>query len=177
MVVHRRRFSKFAIASVVLVVTVFVAQAAIARISSPATSIKAKGSLISTKAVRSNDAFTDSSSSWDAVTGMSTTVTIPSGKAIVLVWFTAESTSYDGADSGGWTSVRVRVGGKIGEPNEGTNFAWQSATSAAPYEALAMSRSAGPLGAGTYTVRMEVDPNGWSMWVDDMSMIVQVVQV
>lgn len=156
------------------VVSVLLVQVAIAKVSSPADTVTANGTLDQTKVVRSNDGDSDSSSSWVNVSGMSVSVNA-TGKSLIIVTVTAESDCYDVADSG-WCSVRAQIGSKIGEPNEGTDFAWQSATSADPYEALSMSRSR-IVGSGTYNVKLQMNANGHDFRLDDLSMVVQVIDV
>lgn len=153
---------------------VLLVQVAIAKVSSPPTTVVASGGLQQTKVVRNNDSFSDSSTSWVAVGGMHTTVHA-NGKSLILVSFTAESDCYSGSDSG-WCSVRAKIGSAVGEPNEGTDFAWQSGTSADPYEALSMTRSR-IVGSGNVTVKIEMNANGDDFRLDDMSMVVQVIQV
>jgi hypothetical protein len=76
----------------------------------------------------------------------------------------------------GWCSLRARVGNKTLEPDEGTNFAWQGGTSINAYEGLAMTRSR-IVGSGTYTVKIQMDSNGNDFRLDDMSFVVQVIDV
>jgi hypothetical protein len=150
-------------------------QVAIAKISSPATTVVANGGLQQTKVVRSNDAFNDNTSAWVDVSDMTVNVNAPT-KSLILVTFTAESDCYDATDSGSWCSLRAKIGSKVGEPNEGTSFAWQGGTSADPYEALSMTRSR-IVSAGTYNVKLQMNANGLSFRLDDMSMVVQVIDV
>lgn len=156
------------------VISVLLVQVAIARVSSPADTVTANGGLQQTKVVRSNDAFSDNTGSWVTVSGLSASVHA-STKSLILVSFTAESDCYNPSEND-WCSLRAGIGSKIGEPNEGTNFAWQSGTNLDPYEALSMTRSR-IVTAGTYNVKIEMNSNGNSFRLDDMSMVVQVIDV
>ena len=159
---------------VATVVAVLLVQAAIARISSPATVVAANGGLHQTKVVRSNDASSDTTAEWVDVADMEVRVKAPS-RSLILVTFSAESDCLDLGDVG-WCSVRARIGGKIDEPNERISYAWQSATGAHPYAALAMTRSR-IVGAGTHRVGVQMNANGHEFRLDDMSMVVQVIDV
>ena len=155
------------------VVSVLLVQVAIARVANP-DSVTANGGLNQTKVARSNDSVSDSSSSWIDVHGMSMKVNA-SGKSLILITFTAESTCYDAGDTG-WCSVRARVGSKSAQPDEGTDFAWQGGTSVDPYESLAMTRSL-IVGGGTHKVKIQMNANGEDFRLDDMSFVVQVIDV
>jgi hypothetical protein len=150
------------------------AQFAIA-ISSPANTVVANGGLHQTKIVRSNDGFSDSGTAWVDVTGMSVSVHAPT-KSVIIVTFASESQCFNGSDAG-WCSARSRIGTKIGEPNEGTDNAYDNGSSNADeYESHAMVRSR-IVPAGNYVVKIQINPNGNDFWVDDMSFEVQVVDV
>ncbi len=127
-----------------------------------------------TKVVRSNTSVSDSSSSWVDATGMSINVNAPS-ESLMLVTFSAESDCFNAADAD-WCSLRAMIGTKVGEPNEGTDFAWQGGTSVNPYMSLAMTRSR-IVGAGTYTVKIRMNSNSNDFRLDDMAMVVQVIDV
>ena len=156
------------------VVTVLLVQVAIAKVSSPATTVTANGGLHQTKVVRSNDSHSDSGSAWIDVSDMSVNVNAPT-KSLIIISFTAESDCYNASDSS-WCSVRAKIGTKVGEPNEGTSFAWQNGQSLDPYLALGMTRSR-IVSAGTYNVKIQTNANSNSFRLDDMSLVVQVIDV
>jgi hypothetical protein len=155
------------------VVSVLLVQVAIARVANP-DSVTANGSLHQTKVARSNDEVNRSSSSWSNVHGMSMTVNA-SGKSLILITFSAESTCYNAGDTN-WCSVRARVGSKSAQPDEGIDFAWQGGTSVDPYESLAMTRSI-IVGGGNHTVTIQMNANSNDFRLDDMSLVVQVIDV
>jgi hypothetical protein len=169
----RTRFGKATAIVVATVALTLVVQVAIAKVASPPNTVTANGGLVQTKVARSNDDVTDNTTSWVDVTGMSVSVHAPT-KSLILITFTAE-TSCDSV-AGFWCSVRARVGSKSADPDEGTSFAWQNATSANPYEAAAMTRSR-IVKAGNYTVKIQMNANGNNMRLDDSSMVVQVIDV
>lgn len=168
-----KRASAFAAVVMATVVSVLLVQVAIARVTNP-DSVTANGGLDQTKVARSNDSVSDSSSLWVNVHGMSVKVNA-TGKSLILITFTAESTCYNASDTS-WCSVRARVGSKAAQPDEGTSFAWQGGTSINAYEGLAMTRSI-IVGSGNPTVKIQMNANGNDFRLDDMSMVVQVIDV
>jgi hypothetical protein len=150
------------------------AQFAIA-FSSPANTVVANGALHQAKVVRSNDAFSDNTSSWVSVTGMTVNVKAPT-RSLVVVTFAAESQCLEATDTG-WCSLRARIGAGIGEPNEGTDNAFDNGSSNGDeYEGHALIRSR-IVPAGTHTVRIQMNANGLDFRLDDMSLEVQVIDV
>ena len=171
---RERKVSWFLIGAATAAVALFGAQFAIA-VSSPANTVVANGGLHQTKVVRSNSSFTSSSSSWVTVTGMTVSVKAPT-KSLIVVTFAAESLCEDAGDSG-WCSLRAGIGASIGEPNEGTDNAFDNGSSNGDeYEGHAMIRSR-IVNAGTYQVKIQMNANGHSFRLDDMSLEVQVIDV
>ena len=168
-----KRASALAAIVMATVVSVLLVQVAIARVANP-DSVTANGGLNQTKVARSNDEATSSSSSWINVAGMNVRVNA-SGKSLILITFTAESTCFNASDTD-WCSVRARVGSKSAQPDEGTSFAWQGGTSINAYEGLAMTRSL-IVGGGNHTVKIQMNANSNSFRLDDMSFVVQVIDV
>lgn len=123
------------------------------------------GSYVERNIVRTENATytnTSAASTWQAVPGMSQSVTIASGTRRALdVSYTAESLCSGGT---GYCSVRVVVinsAGAITElnPVAGVNFAFDSADTDR-WESNAIGRITNPLGAGTYTVRVQATKVG-----------------
>lgn len=158
-----------AAAAVAVATTVAVA------ITSPADKVSANGGFHSTTIARSSDSFADASTGWVTVPGMSFNVNAPT-KSLIVVRFSAESLCEEATDSG-WCSIRVRIGGKVGEPDEGTSNAFDNGSSNGDeYEGHAATRSR-IVAAGTHNVRVQMNANGHSFRLDDMSMEVQAIDV
>lgn len=170
----RRTLGVFGAGMLVMLVVATGVQIAVA-VSSPADTIAGKGVTV-TKIVRSNDGDATGGIGWIEADGIDATVNVPDGPAIILVSLTAESSCTPSKAVEPWCSVRARIGNGIGEPNEGTDFAWQSATADDPYLALGMTRSR-QVGSGSYRVSIEMNGNGNSLRLDDVSMVVQVIKI
>ncbi|MBI3648488.1 MAG: hypothetical protein HY240_07060 [Actinobacteria bacterium] len=111
---------------------------------------------------------------WHTIPGMSTTVSVGSGRALILTRFTSETACTD--PGGGWCSIRILVGTKPAQPYEGTDNAYLNASSTTFYVSTAADRSFGPIGTGKYKVRVQYNTNGNAeLWIDDMSFTVQTV--
>jgi hypothetical protein len=132
-------------------------------IGSPATS-KGGKSITAVKVVRETAAQTTGSATFVDVPGASTTITVPAGqRALILARFSGESNCSSG-DVGGWCSLRIRIGGASGAPASESDFAFDSVDSSEAagcdadlcgWESHSMDRSRGPLGPGTYTVKVQ----------------------
>jgi hypothetical protein len=90
--------------------------------------------------------------------GATTSVTVPAGQSSrIIAIFTAESACF-GTESN--CIATILIGGAEGDPAVGSDFAWDTnregdATTTFSGEAHAMTRSRGPLGTGTYDVRVQ----------------------
>jgi hypothetical protein len=171
---RERKLRWFLVGGATAAVALLGAQFAIA-VSSPANIVKANGALHQVKVVRSNTSFGDTTSSWVPVTGMTVGVKAPT-RSLIVVTFAAESLCEEATDSG-WCSVRAQIGGGFGEPNEGTDNAFDNGSSNIDeYEGHAMIRSR-IVGLGTHTITLWMNANGHSFRLDDMSLEVQVIGV
>ena len=169
----RTRIGRSTAIVVASVAVTMLVQTAIAKVASPPDTVVAGGGLRQTKVARSSDEVSDSTAEWVNVGGMSANVHA-STKSLILITFTAETDCLDVA--GGWCSVRARVGSRSADPDEGTSFAWQDANVEDPYESAAMTRSR-IVAPGNYTVRIQMKANANVLRLDDMSMVVQVIDV
>ncbi len=138
--------------------------------------VVANGGLHQTKVLRDNSGMGNSSGTWVDVDGMSVNVTAPT-KSLIVVHFAAESWCQDAADED-WCSVRVRIGAKPGEPDEGTDHAFDNGSSRGDeYESHAIIRSR-VVPAGTYTVKAQMNSGKTdNFYLDDIAMEVQVIDV
>jgi len=98
-----------------------------------------------------NTAFT-----WTDIAGMSTSVTVPSGeKAILLITFSAQSLCSDASGATTYCQIRVLVDG-IAAPPGPVNFdSAADGNSALAAEANSMQFVAGPLNAGSHTIKVQ----------------------
>ena len=88
--------------------------------------------------------------------GASTSIAVPEGtEALILVRFSAESACYGRVS--GWCSLEILVGGEEAAPKVGDSYAFDSVNpeGAGDYEGHAVERVAGPLDAGTYSVKVQ----------------------
>lgn len=152
-------------------------------IAGPSTTVSGK-SVSAVKVVRETNVQTISSTTLVDVAGASTTITVPSkGKAIILARFSAESVCSGGAPSPGTCSVRILIGGVEAEPAAGSDFAFDGTDNGTEgqysFASHSMDRSRGPLGPGTYTVRVQatVSTVGIVFRLDDWSLTVERVSV
>jgi hypothetical protein len=158
-----------AVVAGIVAVALLGAQIAIA-ITSPST-VSGRG-VMQTKVVRSDTALDDTSGdgTWHTVPGMKTKVRVPSGHALILARFNAETF----CNSASWCSIRMVVGKKKMQPYEGTSNAFTALNN---YVSASADRSLGPVGSGTYTVKVQYNDNGSTeYWLDDMSFTVQTVK-
>jgi hypothetical protein len=158
-------------------------------IGSPATTKSGKA-ITAVKVVRETAAQVTSSTSYVDLPGATTTITVPAGqRALILARFSAESNCVDGA-AGDYCTTRVRIGGVSADPASETDFAFDSiddpsnCTNAlfgtqCGWESLSMDRSRGPLGPGTYTVKVQwaVTDAAVNFRLDDWSLTVERVKV
>jgi hypothetical protein len=156
------------------------------------TSGKGGGPVVQVKVVRGDTAATTTSQNYATVPGATTTVTVPQGqRALILARFSAESNCVDG-DPGEYCSVRIRIGNVEGLPAAGTDFAFDSIRDPSNctnvlfgnncgWSSHSMDRSRGPLGPGTYSVKVQwrvVGATGVpSFRLDDWSLTVERVKV
>jgi hypothetical protein len=158
-------------------------------IGNPSTS-KSGGAITKVKVLRETAAQTTTSTSFVNLPGASTTITVPAGqKALILARFSAES-NCSGGTVDDWCSARIMVGGSEGGPASGSDFAFDSVDSSETaacaadecgWESHSMDRSRGPLGPGTYKVKVQwrVVQFGGSaptFRLDDWSLIVERVK-
>ncbi len=88
--------------------------------------------------------------------GATISMGVPDGtQALFLIRFSAESACYGRV--AGWCSIQILVGGQEAAPGGGENYAFDSVNpeGSHDYEAHAAERVAGPLGPGTYTVKVQ----------------------
>ncbi len=88
--------------------------------------------------------------------GATTTISVPDGtQALLLIRFTAESACYGRVK--GWCSLEFLVNGEEADPAAGQSYAFDSVNpeGSGDYEGHAAERVAGPLGPGSYTVKVK----------------------
>jgi len=88
--------------------------------------------------------------------GATMTMIVPDGtQALFLIRFSAESACYGRVQ--GWCSLEILVNGQQTAPAVGDSYAFDSVNheGAQDYEGHAVERVTGPLGAGTYTVKVQ----------------------
>lgn len=116
--------------------------------------------------------------------GLEARITVPAGtKAIILARFSAES-ACSAVSGGGYCSIRIRIGGVDGlpVPTGAEFFAFDStddgAESTSSWESHAIERSRGPLGPGTYTVRVQaaVTDGDVTFRLDDANLTVERIK-
>ncbi len=106
-----------------------------------------------------------------------TTIVVPRGtRALLLIRFSAESNCTGGT---GWCTLRIMVDKVQATPAAGNSFAFDWASEGDEYEAHSMERVRGPLGPGTYAVRVQwaVSDSSLSFWLDDWLLTIERVRV
>jgi hypothetical protein len=115
-------------------------------------------------------------------------VKVPHGqRALILARFSGESNCTGGA-VGNWCPVRILIGGNEAAPVSGSDFAFDSVDSSddvtclpadCGWESHSMDRSRGPVGPGTYVVRVQwrIFGGGSTSRLDDWSLTVERVKV
>lgn len=140
-------------------------------IRSPAIS-KSAGTQTKIHVVTETADFVTSSAVYVDVTGATTSITVPSGEnATILARFSAESDCTGPA--GSWCSAQIFIGASLGDPNSGTDFAFDSPPSS-EWESHSMERVKN-VGPGTYTVKVQVAvvSGATSFRVDDWTLTVE----
>jgi hypothetical protein len=105
--------------------------------------------------------------------GAETTIFVPQGtKALILARFTGESNCSGGQ---GWCTVRILIGGLEAHPAAGKSFAFDGATMKGEYASHAVERLRGPLGPGTYQVKVQwaISQENLSFWLDDWLLVIE----
>ena len=158
-------------------------------IGSPSTA-KSGAAITRVKVLRETAVATTSSTTYVDLPGSTTTITVPSGhRALILARFSAESNCTDGA-AGDWCTARIRIGGVSAAPASETDFAFDSVDDPSNctdallgthcgWESHSMDRSRGPLGPGTYTVKVQwAATSGSTVFrLDDWSLTIESVNV
>jgi hypothetical protein len=88
--------------------------------------------------------------------GATTSISVPDGtQALLLIRFTGESLCFGKVP--GWCSLEFLVNGQEADPVAGESYAFDSVNpeGSQDYEGHAAERVAGPLGPGTYTVKVQ----------------------
>ncbi|GAB1644837.1 hypothetical protein [Krasilnikovia sp. MM14-A1259] len=130
--------------------------------------------------VHQTDAWSTSAAAFVNVPGATTTVVVPAGTRRMLdARYTAESF----CSGGGWCSVRIIVitpsGGVIElSPVVGTDFAFDSGSTADNWESHAIERTSPFLAAGTYRVQVQagVVAGATSVRLDDWTLAVERIR-
>jgi hypothetical protein len=107
--------------------------------------------------------ITHAQTSFVDLPGASTTISVPDGsEAIFLARFSGESDCF--GRLGAWCSLQLLVGAGQASPAVGTDYAFDTVDQEAGnnWEGHAVERVLGPLGAGSYTVRVR-----WAMHVTE----------
>jgi hypothetical protein len=134
--------------------------AAVALSTPPGVSRVNAGAVKKVAVARGSDTATTTSDTWVNLPGAAVNIKVPSGqKALLIATFSGESICSGGvvADE---CDVRIMFGTKQGKPgpaapNSGAAFD-SVGTSGADYREMhAIQRSLGPLGPGTYTVKVQ----------------------
>jgi hypothetical protein len=141
--------------------TVLVAALSLALGSVAVAALKSGTSITSVKVVTSTGSSVETQSrSYVDLPGAATSITVPSGqKALILARFTAASQcgSLNPDDDG--CNVRVLIGGIVADPVSAGPFDTAECCSASSngdsLESHAIDRSRGPLGPGTYPVKVQ----------------------
>jgi hypothetical protein len=152
-------------------------------VAGSATSVSGS-SVTGVKVVRDTAGTSIGSTTFEDLPEASTTVKIPAGtRALILARFSAESLCLGPSGSPEVCSVRILIGGQEAEPASGSDFAFDSSNGGAdgPYswEGHSMDRSSGPLGPGTYIVKVQAKVTlvGGAFGLDDWSLTVERVRV
>jgi hypothetical protein len=146
------------------------------------------GAITQVKVVSNTSSQTTTSTTFVNVPGASVRVKVPHGqRALILARFSAE-TNCSGGSVGNWCAARIMIGSAEGSPASGGDFALDSVDSAdvagclpgdCGWEGHSMDRSRGPLGPGTYVVKVQwaVVGSGSTFRLDDSSLTVERVKV
>jgi hypothetical protein len=167
-----------------LVLGAVLATLAVQAATAGTTTTVAGRSVTAVKVVRDKTDSTTGSTSFEDLPGASTTITVPAKtRALILARFSAESVCVGPQSAQTICSVRILIGGQEADPASGSDFAFDSANWGAdgPYswESHSMDRSRGPLGPGTYTVKVQylVTVVGAAFRLDDWSLTAERVEV
>jgi hypothetical protein len=128
--------------------------------------------------------FTTSSTTFAAVPGMSTSITVPAGHTSILdMRFSAETQCTTGSSTVGWCIVRILVDGVEANPAEGTDFAFDSTYNGTAvtdaWQSNALERVSQVLGGGTHRVVVQwatTDPT-ITAWLGEMNLTIDRVKV
>jgi hypothetical protein len=151
---------------------------------------KSGSAITKVKVLRETVAQTTSSTSYVDLPGSTTTISVPSGHhALILARFSAESNCTDGS-APDFCTVRIRIGGASAAPASEIDFAFDSVDDPSNctnallgtncgWESHSMDRSRGPLGPGTYTVKVQwaVTDAAAVFRLDDWSLTIESVNV
>lgn len=132
--------------------------------------------------VRGADSTAATTSSWVDLPGASTTVTVPAGhKAMLLARFSGESACVGaGVET---CSVRVLIGGAEAAPAADIADVFDSNDSGqeadASWQADSIERWRSPLGAGSYTVKVQYRTNDadGTFYLDDWTLVAERIKV
>src|SRR2546425_9631405 len=121
----------------------------------PDTPTTIRGKVISkVYVVRDVASQTTQAFAWTDLTGASVTVKVPANTSAILVArFNANSLCL--ATPPQFCTVRILVGDTEAEPAAGTDFSFDTAEEDNPTHNASLERSAGPLSAGTYVVKVQ----------------------
>ncbi|MDQ3767298.1 MAG: hypothetical protein M3346_08140 [Actinomycetota bacterium] len=131
---------------------------------------------------RSDEQSSTSSTNFENVPGAKVNITVPRGEAVLLARFTAESICFSEIATPGQCHARITVNGDEAAPASGTEFVFDSNDSGTETEFSAegrsMDRSRGPLGPGTYMVRVQgaVSDSDLEFLLDDWSLTVERIK-
>jgi hypothetical protein len=175
-----RSIVRIAIPIVVALVATFVVQSAVAGTS---TTVAGK-SVTAVRVVRDTSVSSTGATSFEDLPGATMTIRVPAKtEALILARFSAESVCVGPFESQTACSVRIMVGSSEADPASGSDFAFDSSNAGGEgpfsWESHSMDRSRGPLGPGTYTVKVQymVTTVGGAFRVDDWSFTVERVKV
>lgn len=131
---------------------------------------------------RSDEQSSTSSTNFENVPGARVKITVPRGEALLLVRYTAESVCYSEIATPGACHARITVNGDEAAPASGTEYIFDSNDSGTETkfsaEGRSMDRSRGPLGPGTYTIRVQaaVSDADLEFLLDDWSLSVERIR-
>lgn len=131
---------------------------------------------------RSDEQSSTRSTNFENVPGGKINITVPRGEAVLLMRFTAESICFSEIATPGQCHARITVNGDEAAPASGTEYIFDSNDSGTETkfsgEGRSMDRSRGPLGPGTYTVRVQaaVSDADLEFLLDDWSLTVERIR-
>ena len=142
---------------------VVIATLAIALVSVSTYAVLAAGNTLSgrsitaVKVVHAASSSSTTTTSTTPVTLASTSISVPGGtKALILARFSGSS--YGAGSTFGLCEVRILIGGTNPTPGTETfNTRTTAGDNAEGFEAHAMDRARGPVGPGTYSVKVQWD--------------------